>query len=221
VSLLFRVDDFPLTKPEESHVHTFDRFVYFHETMMRHVESYVLAVIPRHTTAVHLRWLGEQVRAGHLEVAMHGLDHDERFPNEFRDHQSRSDRGKAIGEVQALWWPFVGQVTKYVPPHNVIDMKTCQALSNLGFKLVLGGPGSDLPTLNMARMIGLDYHYSNPPHEYGRSDEMIRAGSASFLRDMVECPDVEICCTFHWTWENNISNGDFHQLDELLTGVFR
>lgn len=194
-----RVDDFPLTKPEESWRHNLDNFKRFNAVMERHGLDYVLGVIPRHTNDQMLRNLVEMPM---VEVALHGVNHDEMFPNEFRDHQTQMEVYQAIQSAVAPLEDICGPVDTYIPPHNVIDRKTCNALKAAGFTWVLGGPGTDVSVFDYANFIGLQTYYSVPPLEYGRSDELSERGSVDHLLHASSVKDVFL--TLHWTWEWNI-----------------
>lgn len=203
-----RVDDFLLTKPEESWRHNLDNFKLFDAVMERHGANYVLGVIPATATAGHLEYLSANPR---VEVAMHGILHDERFPNEFRDHQTDLDIINALSSVKQVWDPLVGPVDKYIPPHNVIDAKTCRALATLGFQTIFGGPGTDDKVVEYARVLGVDFQVSKFPEEYGRSDELMQRGSIEHIYR--EVTTREVWLTLHWTWEFNIG---LHHLDAYL-----
>ena len=107
------------------------------------------------------------------------------------------------------------EVTKYIPPHNVIDDKTCQALKRAGFDSVYGGPGSDTSVLERAyRMYGLKSYFSKFPTWYGRSDEMLQRKSHEQIVVEKEIPYQSHVITLHWTWEWNVG---LHNLDEFLS----
>lgn len=199
-----RVDDFPGTKPEEFYKHDLSGFKRFDQVVRKYVPEYVLGVIPKHTTDEHLRWIGENPA---IITALHGIDHDERFPNEFRDHQTIDDICKAIDCAKQRLDPLVGPVRCYIPPHNVFDLKTCQALVKSGFKSIMGGPGSPEWSINspVVKETGLHYCYSPAPLEYGRSDELLQKGSVGHLQNCQYKSDRQfVYLTLHWTWELNI-----------------
>lgn len=221
MGLKFRVDDFPLTKPEEGWRHNLDSFKSFHAVMSKHGIWYTLGVIPHHVTHEQLLWLSTQPE---LEVALHGIDHDERFPNEFRDHQTQADIENSIRSVKELWDPRVGPVTSYIPPHNVIDTKTIRALKNTGFTDIFGGPGTDIHMLEYAEGMDFRTHLSTEQNLYGRSDELFDRGVClPYCRSVIEQDTSDaygnpLCLAFHWTWEINIG---LSNLDKFLTELLK
>lgn len=222
MSVLLRVDDFPGTKPEEFWKHNFDNFKRFDDVIARHhINRYILGVIPKYTTEKHIDWLGSNPR---IEVAMHGIEHDERFPNEFRDHDTIDDIYKKLlsAKEPLKRCNSYNDVRTYIPPHNVFDKKTIVALQAAGFDAILGGPGSDeLVREQIKQVTTMSFVYSSSPHYYGRSDEMIsRDRSPEFLlRDNENFSPFRgptKILTLHWTWEWNI--GLLH-LDQFLTKI--
>lgn len=214
--LKIRVDDFPFTKQEERWRHNIDNFKKFDEVMARHITEYVLGVIPKHTTREDLDYLSSNPR---IDVAIHGIEHDERFPNEFREWQTEKDIGQAIGSVKSLWDPLVGPIDSYIPPHNVIDQKTVRALINSGFENLHTGPGSDFEVMKYAAEQGLNIRPSSSPDFYGRSDEMMNRDSVSQIKMLCQQYDSEFCwLTLHWTWELSIG---LESLDKFLTEIYR
>ena len=199
MSLILRVDDFPGTKPEEFWRHNLNNFKRFDAVLEKAGLDYVLGVIPRHTTEEQLRWLGQNQR---VEVAQHGVNHDERFPNEFGAHLTVDDIYQAIVSARGPLDDLAGPVDTYIPPHNVIDARTCDALKRAGFKKIMGGPGSDADALLYAESIGLDVATSMPPFEYGRSDELLKQGSVSHIRGRLWRGE-QVTLGLHWTWEWN------------------
>lgn len=206
MSMIIRVDDFPGTKPEEFWRHNLDNFKRFDDVMHKHDLDYTLGVIPRYTTEEHIKWLTANPW---IHVALHGRYHDERFPNEFRDHETEQDVYQAILSAKA---PLEGcnplGIEIYIPPHNVIDRKTVNALHRAGIQSIWGGPGSDPAVLEYARSKGMDTIYFTDPLEYGRSDELLQRNAQVFLREQKRC----LC--LHWTWEWNIG---LESLDRFLT----
>lgn len=209
--LKVRVDDFPGTRVDEFYRHNLDTFKAFDAVMEKHGIEYVLGCIPRHTTQEHLEWLSQNQR---IEVAMHGVDHDERFQNEFRDHQTKRDICQAIMSVKSIWDPLVGPVTTYIPPHNCIDTKTVDALHECGFDTILGGPGTEGIIFKHAVLKGMQTHLSFPDAGlYGRSDELLAFGACEKIRKHMSSSFVAYL-TLHWTWEKNIG---LQSLDQFLT----
>ena len=206
-----RVDDYPFVKPEEVDRHSRQAFSEFHETIRKHTRAkYLLGVIPsRLGYSAYVDPLLDATEAG-IVVGMHGINHDERFPNEFRDHMTVVDRTNALVDARKRLSDLCGQdVVHYIPPHNCLDGRTYQALEKAGFKHVYGGPGTVYwPPKN----IGFDFHYSAEPLEYGRSDELLQRGSVRHLWDK----DEVVYLTLHWTWENNI---ELEHLDRYLAQI--
>lgn len=207
--LSIRVDDFPSTKDDEAWRHNLENFKRFHEVMQKHGQSYYLGVIPNRTTDEQLRWLGENPS---IRVAMHGINHDERFPNEFRDHMTAADIRQALVAARIPLDARCGPLDTYIPPHNVFDPRTCLALVEAGFKRVLCGPGSHPVEMDFGRRRGLEVIYSSEPLEYGRSDELLQRGSVAWISTETQKRDMML--TLHWTWEWNIG---LDNLDRYLT----
>lgn len=207
--LRLRVDDFPGTKPEEFSRHNLVNFKEFHRIVAEHFSSYVLGVIPAHVHESHLVWL-----LGHPEVcpALHGVDHrEDGLLNEFPPYLTVDDIAKKL--LQGLFKIYPSTpIDTYIPPHNVIDHATCQALKMLGFKMVMGGPGMD----RGINLCGLELCYSEFPWEYGRSDELLVRGSIEHLAR--ESTKRDVWLTLHWPWELNIG---LHHLEKYLCELGR
>lgn len=192
--LLLRVDDFPGTKPEEFWRHNLDEFRRFDDVVARHGHRYVLGVIPKHTTEADLDFFE---RSPHIDVALHGRNHDERFPNEFLPHETYNEVCEALASCKTrLDRCNAGGVDVYVPPHNVIDRRTVLALKQAGFKHVFGGPGTDEGVFDEC-LVGLTMF--DAPFFYGRSDELLSCGAVEHITG---ASDPRLC--LHWTWERNI-----------------
>ena len=211
--ITIRIDDFPGTKPDEFWKHNLDNFKRFNDIFEKYDINYTIGVIPRWTTQDHIEYLTSNTRA---EVALHGIYHDERFPNEFREHETDTDIYNAIMSAKySLDGCNPYGVNTYIPPHNVIDRKTVDALKSASFLHVWGGPGSDNEVLVYADSIGIKSLYFEPPLEYGRSDELLQRGSVKYIIDkLVAKKDVNMC--LHWTWEYNIGLGN---LDKYFSTI--
>ena len=214
MSVILRVDDFPGTKPDEFWKHNLDNFRLFDGVLSKYVDQYVLGVIPRHTTPEMVEFLAVNER---IVVALHGVEHDERFMNEFREHETEQD---ICDKVTSAVYPLrrcngTNDITDYIPPHNVIDRKTARALKRRGFRRVFGGPGMDQTMCDSVVEEGLDLLYSPHPLWYGRSDEMMARGSVAEIKR-----EARGCVTLHWPWEWNIGlqNLDtfLHQISEVF-----
>ena len=212
--MIIRVDDYPGTKPEEFWRHNLDNYKRFEELFAKRDLTFTLGVIPRHVKESDLEYFRQSPTT---YVALHGVYHDERFPNEFRDHQTEDEVYQAI---QSAKEPLKGcnpngEVTVYIPPHNVIDHKTVNALARADFREIWGGPESDVSVLDYARSKGIWTRRHNPPW-YGRSDEMLGAKLDEWIRKHPETPLAEHQLAFHWTWEWNIG---LQSLDEFLKRI--
>lgn len=216
--LLIRVDDFPGTKPEEFYRHNMTTFKKFDEVLARHQRDYTLGIIPRHTSTSDLE---ELAKLPYCSFALHGIDHDERFPNEFRDHQTEGEVYQALLAAKKHLEAFQGsEVNTYIPPHNVIDKKTANALIRAGFKELWVGPGADMKMADEFRIWGIGNRLRGfwPPSNYGRSDELLANGSVSTLKHQFEglAAGDEVILGLHWTWEYNIG---LENLEKFLTAI--
>lgn len=195
-----RVDDFPGTKPEEFWKHNRENYLKFHEIVRRKFSNYVLGVIPKHCSDDDLFFLR------HLDgvtLALHGIEHDERFPNEFRDYLSVDDISKKIDEASCRLHGSRGSFPlHYIPPHNVVDAKTIAALRINNYDVLHAGPGTDPLMFDYARSYGMVVRDSRDPREYGRTDEMMERGCFPHLNE--EGKKRSVFLTLHWTWELNI-----------------
>lgn len=218
MSVILRVDDFPGTKPEEFWKHNLDNFKAFHEVVSKYVPEYILGVIPRHTTPQMVDYLES---TDGVRVALHGVDHDERFPNEFREHETKEDIFNKLVSARQPFQKCNGafEVTDYIPPHNVVDNRTLDALKLAGFRRVLCGPGTMEPQMGYGTSIGLNMRYSSHPTWYGRSDEMLVSGAPRRIKEEAE-HFSESVLTIHWPWEWNIGlqhlDTFLHQISEVF-----
>lgn len=214
----FRVDDYPGTKPEEFDRHNIENFYKFEAVMAKHgANPFVLGVIPRHVTDSDLSFLG---MSPNVQIALHGVNHDERFPNEFREHQTEDDVYAAISSAKDRLESCSDQeVDTYIPPHNVIDRKTVHALVRSGFKNLMGGPGSDEQVIFHAMELGLNAKMYMPPYNYGRSDELIKRGAVEMLAPFMKSPNLHWHLGLHWTWEANIGLENLDNLLSQLCGI--
>jgi len=215
----FRVDDYPGTKPNEFYRHNLETFKDFNQVMSKYSLSYDLGVIPLHSKDEDLKWLGQQPN---IRIAMHGVNHDERYPNEFRDHQTEREVFLILRNERLILEEDTGKpVIGYIPPHNVVDRKTVNALIQAGFTELHVGPGTEFEVSMYASEKGLKVIPSFPPF-YGRSDELVARGSVPIiLREATErahpfSSKGELCIGLHWTWEKNIG---FEHLDLFLSQI--
>jgi hypothetical protein len=217
-----RVDDFPYTKQEETWRHNLENFKKFDSYFEKYNLSYTLGVIPNHTTEEMREWLSENNR---VEVAIHGINHDEKYPNEFREYQTEEEISSLLRNVREQYGRCnsTGEVKKYIPPHNVLDQKTVRALLKAGYETVLCGPGTESSVFSYANKIGLDARYSEPPYLYGRTDEMMKIGCTEIIKNAsfwsvpdASAPAKPTVVTLHWTWESNIG---YESLDSFLKEI--
>lgn len=207
MSIILRVDDFPGTKPDEFWKHNLDNFKKFDDVLGENgVRQYTLGVIPKYLDERQIDWLASNER---IRVALHGIEHDERFLNEFREHETQEDIQKKLSSActNISRCNGDGRIRCYIPPHNVVDLKTARALAFEGFDDLMCGPGTDETQLSLIRSSGLfdrgRVTFSEHPLFYGRTDEMIRAHSEKAIEDAFVFPEVTVV-TLHWTWEHNI-----------------
>lgn len=221
MSILLRIDDFPGTKPQEFDRHNLESFKRFHAVLAERDIEYLLGVIPLHSTDEQLDWLAGRK---YIVPAMHGVNHDERFQNEFGHWLTDIGVYSALAVAKDILERILGPIDVYIPPHNAVDLRTCLALRRLGFSSVAAGPETSPEALGPTGWIstsGLKALYSDYPKEYGRSDELITRGSVEHLRHVSSLP-VDVYLTLHWTWEHNLGRdyGDLKSYLDSLEGMF-
>jgi len=215
MSLRVRVDDFPGTKPEEFFKHNLENFKRFNDIFWNRDISYVLGVIPGYTTPRDLQWLAEQ---DHITIAMHGVVHNESHPDEFRDH-TYQDIENSLHRMKDVFESSTGaRVVDYIPPHNTVNADTVLALSRLGFENIYGGPETDDEIKRYITIQGMNYIHSEPPLEYGRSDELMERGSVEYLLENASKKDIHLA--LHWTWEHNIGLDNLRNYLDRLKNLF-
>lgn len=216
MSLFVRVDDFPGTKPREFNKHNLENFKLFDSYMKKYDISYVLGVIPYHTSLSDLRWLGDQ---RNITVAIHGISHDENKQDEFEGLEEHRISSLLSLMKERCQVPLGKEIIDYIPPHNVLNVDTIHALSFCKFQNVHGGPETDDSLIEYVKnnedKLKLKFIKSNPPLEYGRSDELFERGSVEYLRSESKKRDVWL--TLHWPWEMNIG---FSHLDNYLSKLY-
>lgn len=207
----FRVDDFPFTKSEETWRHNLSNFKMFNDVMRKYHATYTLAVIPDRLTDDMLKFLGEEQYM--IDAALHGIHHDERFLNEFHSGETEEQIYQAIMSAKYPLEKYCGQTRTYIPPHNVVDTKTVDALVRAGFKTLYGGPETDPNVMEYAHLQkGMHVLSHFPPH-YGRTDEMTARGYIDYVKAR---PDHDVHIGLHWTWEWNVG---LHNLEKFLDGL--
>ena len=217
MSVFLRVDDFPWVKPEERDKHNLENFKKFDAVLgANSVPQYTLGVIPSRVTKEDLEWLKANP---HIRVAMHGIDHDNRYPNEFRPYETSSDIYRKIVDAKKIFSGYAN-VECYIPPFNAVDLTTARAIFRAGFTELMCGPGTDLKEFAMiknARFFGPDrLTYSDHPVFYGRSDEMMDRDDS--VRHIKESKGDVV--TLHWTWEHNIGLRNLERFMGQLRGVW-
>jgi hypothetical protein len=193
-----RVDDFPHTKGEPQH--TLAAYREFDRCLRECLggKRYLLGVIPHRSSVDDILYLRNETDC---TVGMHGIRHDEHeldlYQNEFPPYLSQKDVGTMLMSTVAHLDDALGRdVRIYMPPRNRIDRRTVDVLLDCGFYGYTTGPETP------AELRMHDYltvYHSEPPHQYGRSDEMLKRNSQVHLR-----AEDEAILTLHWTWETNI-----------------
>lgn len=194
-----RVDDFPQTKGEPQH--TLAAYRDFHRCLSECIggKRYLLGVIPDRCTIVDLLFIKNETDC---VIGMHGTDHDEarldrNGGNQFEPYLTVNQiRTTLDANRMALSHALDRPAEVYMPPRNVLDYRVAQAARNAGFEWITTGP--ETPAIiryDMARWI----LHSEPPHEYGRTDELLMRNSQLVLQSQ-----DDVILTLHWTWETNI-----------------
>jgi hypothetical protein len=206
-----RVDDFPQTKGEAQH--TLAAFREF-DLCLRELtggKRYLLGVIPGRCSPDDLLFLQRETDC---VIGMHGTDHDESRLD--RNGGSQFEPYLTVRNIQqtlfdhrmALRAAVDRPVDVYMPPRNVIDERVFQAGRAAGFEAFTTGPETSAFLRNAWSRWVL---HSEPPHEYGRTDEMLQRDSDVHLRG----PGDHIL-TLHWTWETNIGLHHMRRFFERL-----
>jgi hypothetical protein len=208
--LNIRVDDFPGTKVSEFDKHNLENYLKFHDVLMNNgVKQYVLGIIPRHTKDKELLVINQ---IDSIIPALHGVFHFERgeedyvSDNEFRPYDTIKDIELFLLDAKLRFESVMQRdIFDYIPPHNVLDKKTCFVLNNLGIKNVYGGPGTDYEVYDFVKNNSkLEMRYSKWPFEYGRSDELLnRDKSVEYINNRLK-NNEDVWLTLHWPWEWNI-----------------
>ncbi len=208
-----RVDDFPHTKAEPQH--TLEAFRAFDRRLRECIggRRYLLGVIPGRCTVEDVLFLRNETDC---VIGMHGTDHDEERltrngGNQFEHYLTAEQIRQDLYDHHSALQEAVGRkVQIYMPPRNVIDGKTYGVLLNSPMVQITSGPETNP---DMRRGTSRFIH-SQPPDEYGRTDEMWNRGSHKQLRLRADAEDTVI--TLHWTWETNIG---LHHMVKFLTAI--
>lgn len=208
-----RVDDFPQTKGEPQH--TLAAYREFHRCLSECIggKRYLLGVIPLRCTVDDLLFLQRETDC---IIGMHGTDHDEARLDRNGGHQfepflTMNNIRVTLSDARlALSTAVDRDVYVYMPPRNRINEQTAQAARSAGFEAFTSGPETD--QFLRQRWKNWDLH-SEPPHEYGRTDELLKFGADQYLRD--RCAEgKDVVLTLHWTWETNIG---LHHMREFFS----
>lgn len=203
MSIRIRVDDFPQTKGEPQH--TLEAFREFHRELTACTGvRYLLGVIPKRCTPEDLLFLARETDC---DIGMHGIFHDEEkldvWKNEFPPYLPQRDICRILQETAVALDNALGRrVDVYMPPRNLIDRKTVEVLLDAGFIAFTGGPETPVE-LRLAGNRDVEYLHSEPPFEYGRTDELLQRGAHYRLIEASEA-GRDVILTLHWTWETNI-----------------
>lgn len=215
MTCILRVDDFPGTKPSEFWLHNLESFKEFDSILADHMSSYVLGVIPRHTTQEQIEWLAENPR---VDAALHGILHDEKYLDEFKEFETEEDIYRKVMSATSRLSKINGngKITKYIAPHNVITVKAAKALKRAGFDTLFSGPGADEKVLHAIEDSNiLEVKFSEHPLFYGRTDEIMNEEEMEdYYNELTVLSDVVV--TLHWTWERNIG---FDYLKKFMSSV--
>jgi hypothetical protein len=194
-----RVDDFPHTKGEPQH--SLKAFREFHRELSALTrQRYLLGVIPGRCTVDDVLMLRRETDC---VIGMHGIDHDEAkldlYGNEFPPYLSKIDVRRRLAEAKQGLEDAIGRPARvYMPPRNMIDQRTAAVLNGL-FDWYTAGPETDRDVLQRFQ----NHFYSEFPHEYGRTDELLMRESHRKLIDRCNAGRWPVL-TLHWTWETNI-----------------
>jgi len=197
-----RVDDFPQTKGEPQH--TLQAYREFHRCLSECIggKRYLLGVIPGRCTVDDLLFLRNETDC---VIGMHGTDHDEarltrNSGNQFESYMTMDQIRQQLKEHHTALQEAVGRkVQVYMPPRNVIDGRTYSALLDSPMTQITSGP----ETNPIMRRGTNRFIHSEPPYEYGRTDELWKNGAVSKLSGKAEVGE-DVVLTLHWTWETNI-----------------
>lgn len=208
-----RIDDFPHTKGEPQH--TLAAFREFDRRLREAIggKRYLLGAIPHRCTVDDVLFLRNETDC---VVGMHGIRHDEAsldvHQNEFPSYLSQKDIGNMLMTTSAGFEDALGRdVRIYMPPRNRIDKRTVDVLLDCGFYGYTTGPETPKELRSSDELV---VFHSEPPHEYGRTDEMWMRSSHEQLRLRSDSEDTVL--TLHWTWETNIG---LHHMTKFLTAI--
>lgn len=213
-----RVDDFPHTKDGERDRHTLAAYSDFHRALQTYLgdKKYLLGVIPKRCSPEDVLYLRNETDC---LIGMHGIWHNESeldlFKNEFAPYHPRKFIGDCLSYARAQLELGVGRnVNVYMPPRNLIDRRTIDMLGKAGFVAYTTGPETPEEFRTGPRRSNVIYIDSQPPHEYGRTDELYMRRSYMELNRRAQGATVTL--TLHWTWETNIGLEHLHKFMEQI-----
>lgn len=203
-----RVDDFPQTKGEPQH--TLGAFRNFHRELSALLggRRYLLGVIPGRCSVEDVLMLRNETDC---VIGMHGIKHDERMldlhGNEFQSWMPRKHVQTLLGEARVGLEAAVGRPVRiYMPPRNIMEIRTVEAACAAGFTYYTAGPETSEESLAHS-----DYWIrSMPPYEYGRTDELLQCEAHLRMMEKVD-RGHDVVLALHWTWETNIGLGHMKQ----------
>lgn len=211
-----RIDDFPNTKGEPQH--TLAAFREFHKCLSECIggKRYLLGVIPGRCSVDDILFLRNETNC---IIGLHGTDHaearlDRNGGNQFEPYALVCEVRRELMGAHTALKEAVGRAIKiYMPPRNVIDARTLEILrSESPIQWVTSGPETE--KFLQKKYFGNRWIHSEPPHEYGRTDEMYSRGSHDILlgRGMAQ----NTVLTLHWTWEVNIG---LHHMSKFFSSL--
>jgi hypothetical protein len=161
---------------------------------------YLLGVIPGRCTPDDLTFLRDETDC---VIGLHGIDHDEAhldvYGHEFPAYLSKLEILRRLVTARDGLEVAIGRpVRTYMPPRNRIDMRTAAVVGG-HFDRYTGGPETDRDVMLRFQ----NYIYSDFPHGYGRTDEMLVRGSHEHLMRWSDSGQEPVLA-LHWTWETNI-----------------
>lgn len=211
-----RVDDYPQTRGEPQHTQA--AFREFHRCLSHGIDHkrYLLGVIPGRCTVDDILLIRNETDC---VIGMHGIDHDEAkldiYQNEFPPYLSREHIRDKLREARDALASAVGRpVSIYMPPRNQLDVRTIFAFPP-EIRFYTTGP----ETTELIRT-GAQAIHSQPPHEYGRTDEMYQRKSHQVLSELVSQMGRDVVLTLHWTWETNIGLSHMRRFLEQIPNEY-
>lgn len=215
--IMIRVDDFPNTKGEPQH--TLAAFREFHRVLQTYLgdKKYLLGVIPKRCSPEDILFLRNETDC---RIGMHGIWHDETrldlFQNEFEPYLTKNAVRAELEVHRVNLEQAVGRtVDVYMPPRNRIDRRTIDAAAKAGFFSYTTGPETP-EEFRTGPHTFMSYIDSQPPHQYGRTDELYMRRSYMELNQRAKLMPWPTVLTLHWTWETNVGLSHLHKFMEQI-----